>query len=66
MLKRNRWKEMTDGDVSFSSKRLDTYTKEVGWISFLSELCFFCFIFSVFAFIQMFTSLPVGPHPPNG
>jgi hypothetical protein len=59
---------MTDGDVSHSSeKRLDTYTKGVGLDLFSLRAAFLLFsLFFVFAFSQMFISLPVGPHPPNG
>jgi hypothetical protein len=60
---------MTDGDVSHSSeRRLDTCTKGAGLDLFSLRFAFFFFVFtcSEFAFIQMFISLPVGPHPPNG
>jgi hypothetical protein len=41
ILKRNGWKEMTDGDVSLSSeKRLDTYTREAGLKLFSPRVVF--------------------------
>jgi hypothetical protein len=59
---------MTDGDGSHSSeRRLDTFTKGGGrnLFCFLFEFHFFYVYLFAFAFVQMFISLPVGPHPPN-
>jgi hypothetical protein len=60
---------MTDGDESHSSKRrLDIFTKgeSRNLFCFLLEFHFFYVYLFAFAFVQMFISLPVGPHPPNG
>jgi hypothetical protein len=72
-LKRSRWKEMTDSDMSHSSeKRLDTYTKGVGldffifiFIFIFLKLHFFCFHFFYICFVLDIYFLTSGASSPE-